>query len=280
MEEVKNYGVILGQRDTDYVGGTLPYKINNPSGDWTPYLPLEEWQRFESFDTMACVSFSALNVVETFYYFKTGQRKNFSDRFTAKMSNTTPSGNYLYKVADSIRKDGLVDESDYPTPTQFNWENYYSEIPIELKDKGKKFLDEWQVNYEFIDVTRGSLLHHLKQSPIQVVIPGHAIMNFFTNDDVYKYFDQYAPFIKERIEPFTSALKYVLGKKNMLKIIGNKQNGSQYICGKDEILHWIFSPIMLNQLHDSGAIDKNNVTWQSDINGYQIGDPWAPIRNN
>ena len=209
---MKNYGVILGQRDNDYVGGTLPYIEENPLGDWTPYLPLGEWQRIDNVDLMACVTFSALNVLETLYYFKTGVRRNFSDRFTAKMSNTTPQGNYLYLVADSIRKDGLVDETDWPAPDDTTWDSYYLDIPQVVKDVAKDFLKDWMIQYEFIDVTRESLLKHIKQSPIQVVIPGHAIMNFFTNDDIYKYFDSYEPFIKERTDGFITALKYVMTK--------------------------------------------------------------------
>ena len=152
---------------------------------------------------------------ETLYYFFTGTRRNFSDRFTAKMSNTTPQGNYLYAVADSIRKDGLANEVDWPVPPTVTWDEYYKEIPQDVKDKAKKFLDTWAINYEFIDVTRESLLKHIKQSPIQVVIPGHAVMNFFTNEDVYKYFDSYEPFIKERTDGFITALKYVMTKKTM-----------------------------------------------------------------
>lgn len=212
---MKNHGVILGQRDSDYIGGTLPYIVENPTGDWTSYLPLGEWQRIDNVDLMACVTFSALNVLETLYYFKTGQRRNFSDRFTAKMSGTTLQGNYLYLVADSVRKDGLVDESDWSAPDDTTWDSYYADIPQAVKDKAKDFLKDWIVQYEFIDVTRESLLYHLKQSPVQVVIPGHAIMNFYTEVDVYHYFDSYEPFVKERTDGFVTALKYVMTKKDM-----------------------------------------------------------------
>ena len=111
-----NTGVILGQRKDDWVAGTIPYEVLNESGDWTSYLPPGEWQRINNKETMACVSFSALNILETLYYFYTGERRNFSDRFTAYMSGTMKRGNYLWKVGDSIRRDGLVDEKDWPAP--------------------------------------------------------------------------------------------------------------------------------------------------------------------
>lgn len=211
---VKNYGVILGSREGDWIAGGISgitYEEVLPSGDWTPYLPLEEWQWHTiGFDTMACVSFSALNVLETLYFFKTGVRRNFSDRFTAIMSGTMKIGNYLWKVGDSIRKDGLVDEADYPMIDNPTWDTYYVTPPIEVINKAKEFLKEWEVHYEVIDFTRESLLKHIKQAPIQVVIPGHAVMNFLTTDQIYKYFDSYAPFQKDRPEGFIFAQKYVL----------------------------------------------------------------------
>jgi len=215
MEETtQNLGVILGQRNTDYLGGTLPYKVLNESGDWTSWLPLEEWQRVDNVDLQACVTFSALNVIETLYFFHTGKHQNFSDRFTARMSGTTSQGNWLWKVGDSIRKDGLVDEELWPVPQGLTWDTYYATPQIEVINKAKKFLDDWQVNYEWIDFTRESLLYHIKQAPIQVVFPNHAVMNFFNPEGIYKYFDSYAPFIKDRTDGFVSALKYVMTKKN------------------------------------------------------------------
>ena len=253
MEE--NHGVILGQRNTDYVAGTLPYEILNPSGDWTNWLPLGEWQAKPGLETMACVSFSALNVIETLYYFKTGVQRNFSDRFTAKMSGTSLSGNWLWKVGDSIRKDGLVDEADWPWLEGADWEQYYATPPIDIINKAREFLKEWKVNYEFIDFTRESLLHHIKQSPIQVVFPNHAVMNFFTSDSIYKYFDSYAPYIKERNTDFISALKYVLSEITMYKhVIYNGEE--QYIRGADGFDYHIYNVAILEALKKMGILSS------------------------
>lgn len=209
---MKNYGLIEGRRDTDFLAGSLSFEERNPSGDWTPFLPPGEYQANHNADTMACVSFSALNSIETQLKFLTGTSPEFSDRFTAKMSGTTSQGNYLYKVADSIRKDGIVLESEYPAPQNFTWETYYSDIPADVKSKAKVY----KVAYEWIDVTKDSLIHHLKHAPIQVTIPGHAVLGFFSNKQVNKYFDSYAPFQKDRTESFVSALKIVLTIDDML----------------------------------------------------------------
>ena len=211
-----NHGIIEGQRNTDFVAGALPYEIRNPSGDWTTLLPPGEFQRNHVFDTMACVTFSALNSIEVQHKLITGKDRNFSDRFTAKMSGTTQQGNYLFKVADSIRKDGLVDEVVWPTADNFDWNQYYVFPPIEVINKGREFFNEWEVAYEFIDFNRDSLIYHLKHAPIQVVIPGHAVLAFWSTQQVTKYFDSYEPFQKERTEVFSSALKIVLTRKTKM----------------------------------------------------------------
>lgn len=217
MDEVRNFGVILGQRDTDWMVGAIQYEERNPSGDWTPYLPPGEWQKdLQTLtDTMACVTFSALNSLEAQYKFLTGESINFSDRFTATMSGTTQQGNWLWKVGDSIRNDGLVKEELWPAPSKFTWGSYYSPVDINVINAGKKFLESWTVNYEqFTPVTRESLMKELKHSPIQVVIPGHAVLNFYTTAQVQKYFDSYSPFVKEYNPDFQVAMKYVLKKKD------------------------------------------------------------------
>lgn len=214
-----NKGVILGQRDTDWVAGAIPFEELNPSGDWTAWLPPGEWQYVNNFDLMACVTFSALNCIETVYHFRTGYKLNFSDRFTAYMSGTTTNGNWLWKVGDSIRKDGVVLEAKWPTPQNATWENYYVNPPLDVINEAKTFLNDWTINYEFIDFSKESLLKHLKHSPIQVVIPGHAVMLFASTQQVNKYFDSYEPFIKERTEGFASALKYVMTPKTMQTLV-------------------------------------------------------------
>lgn len=216
-QKPKNYGVIEGQRNTDYIAGTLPYEIRNPSGNWEQYLPTGEKQYNRNMDTMACVSFSALNSIEVQYKFLTGEEINLSDRFTATMSGTMKEGNYLWKVADSIRKDGVIEEDLWPAPVNYSWDSYYSAITIDIINEAKEFLNDWEVKYEFIDFSRDSLMYHLKQAPIQIVKPGHAILDFFTTQDVVKYFDSYEPFKKDYTGLLRSACKIVLTKKeNML----------------------------------------------------------------
>src|SRR5207247_8242189 len=111
------------------------YEVLNPSGDWTAYLPSAENQSTHIVDTMACVTFSCLNVIETQIKFLTGREVNFSDRFIAKLSGTTQQGNTVQNVLDAIRKYGLVLEEEWPTDLNFNWDQYYAPVPDEVIKK-------------------------------------------------------------------------------------------------------------------------------------------------
>jgi len=172
MKYPKNFGVnIKPRRETDYFlgGSSLDETKINPSGDWSAYLPLKEYQNL-GVETMACVIFSALNCLEIVLNFKYKESINFSDRFTAKMSNTTKRGNWMTIVGDSIRNDGLVLESDYPS-VWTNWDAYYKPIPQELIHLGTKSKERYKINNEWIIPTNIEyLVNALKIAPIQIVV--------------------------------------------------------------------------------------------------------------
>lgn len=250
--EGMNTGVLIQDpRPTDYIAGDaatgLPFENRNPSGDWQPYLPTAEMQIGVYFDTMACVTFSALNSIETQLNFMlatglipkdkeaelrelgvlVGNQFNFSDRFTAKMSGTTKQGNYLVNVWDSIRNHGLVAESDWPYPREqrqpvFDWDDYYKEIPQEVKDKALKLSklgDILDIKYEWlaagVNATKEQIKSWLPMSPVQIatavcppwgggaIVPScslavaHATMIRNAPEVAIGIFDHYVPYEKQ-----------------------------------------------------------------------------------
>lgn len=223
---IENHGVILGQRPEDYQAGAftfVSYEVRNPSGDWRPYLVKREKQ-YGKEDSLSCVSFSACSAIEIQEKFITGKEPNYSDRWIAKMSGTTREGNYLYKVGDTIRNLGLVSEEDYPASPNYTFDEFHSEIPepllSQLKTKGRKWLEQWDVKTEFVTATKEEMIKHLKHAPLQIVIPGHAIVNFLCEQDVVDYFDTYPHETQDFIgkTPYSnvqSAYKYVLTPKTM-----------------------------------------------------------------
>lgn len=228
----KNFGLLLGERkETDFIAGKFsPVKdeeILRLDGQWDDYLPLPEYQN-KGFETRACVTFSALNCIETLYRRLTGEEKNFSDRFTAKMSGTTKKGNYLWQVANAIRHYGLLPEEDWPYVK--GWDNYYKPIPKVLQKKALKFLDKWIVYYEWVEDEEQEIVKQLEYAPLQVTVRydagnkilnpkgkyNHAVMLYgYKLGKYWKIYDHYSQTKKKYIwnYKFQNILKYTLVKK-------------------------------------------------------------------
>lgn len=265
-------GVLPGpqRRPTDFVAGevsALPYEVRVSSADWTPYAPPGERQFNYRADSMSCVSFSAVNVIECQEKLLTGLSQNYSDRWIAKMSGTTKDGNWLYKVVDTIRQYGLVLESEYPTPKEpWTWEDYHAPIPepllSELKAKGQEWLNLWNISYEWVNnvLTPEGLKHHLKHAPIQLVFPYHAVCGVYNAADWYRYFDTYDPYMKTlNKNNFTDALKIVLTPKSM--------NQTKIVLSKNGTTVYKAVPI---------ATDFENFKKQMSVEGITVPNPIPP----
>jgi len=227
-----NLGVLEGKRDSDFIAGILPYQVVLPNYDWRPHCPDGEPQFSNKADCMGCVSFSNNNSAEV-QLKQQGLSYNFSDRWLAKTSGTTPDGNYLYKVADVGRNIGRVLEADYPPPTDWTWDTYYSEIPASVNSKVIQF-DE---AYEWIPTDATSLIYHLKQAPIQITIPAphpnHAVLLVYVDGNTAYYYDSYPPYLKTMdVSLISSALKILVKPKfmNKAKVIKSKTSPTVYIC--------------------------------------------------
>lgn len=262
-----NHGLILEPfRQADYVFGTVSKEVLNPKGDWTRYLPEYENQKSSEtgFDTFGCVSYSALNCLEILYNFH-GQKRNFSDRFTVKMSRTIPQrGNTMRKVAESIRLDGMVDEEDYPfVDTQ---KEYYQPVPEEVKEKAEVVDVHWEhLSYpKWHDNRDKVLIEGLQYGPLQVAVyawekpvdgiyqhtdklPGHVVTLFnYKEGEYWEIYDHYRRAVKKLAWDYeiTAPLLYSLGgtvdiaKKYAGKLIKNPDDPNYYYSnGKD--IAWI-----------------------------------------
>lgn len=186
----------------DYIAGgesAIKYREVVPSGDWTPYLPTDERQKSRYFDSVSCVTFSALNDIETQFrqqvatgnvsqenlawlrdrgYLDAQGNVNLSDRFTSKMSGTTDAGNWLGAVGDSVRNDGVVPESVWPWDMDAvkTRQDYWAPVTAEALNLGQEFLKRFDVRYQWVwyqntpDADMEALaLYYLKLAPIQIV---------------------------------------------------------------------------------------------------------------
>src|SRR3990167_5964986 len=139
-------------RATDYVVGGISGAdrvLLRESGDWTDLAPAYEPQSFPNYDTMACVSFSAMNCIEILEKHATGLEPNYSDRYLARMSETGPNGNYFYLVGDALRHNGAVAEAEWPTVPTGTRSDYYASVPGPVLEVGKKWLQRRGGGCEF-----------------------------------------------------------------------------------------------------------------------------------
>ncbi len=226
-EILHNTGFIDGSGTSDlWLGGTIPHQTILANGDWRPYLPTTEKQANPT-ETMACVSFSDLSLLEIQHKQQTGIEPNWSDRFIAKMSGTTISGNRFDVVADTVRKFGVVKEEEWSTVK--GWDNYYAPIPQSVIDKAQKL----DIAYEQITPAETELMYHLKHAPLQISIklpnPNHAVALVCIENGLAYYFDSYSPFLKTiPVSKIARAFKVVLTtKEEKMKLVNDK--GTVYL---------------------------------------------------
>jgi N-acetylmuramoyl-L-alanine amidase len=73
-----------------------------------------------------------------------------------------------------------------------------------------------------------------------------------------------------------SWLKNLSKSDDMKKLIGNSNDGRQYVQGDDEICHWI-SPGILESFHSAGFVDKTQVEWRPHMDGLTIGESYGVV---
>jgi len=169
-----NHGLLLRPPSlTDYrLGGisALPREVLQEDGQWHKYIPQVEYQTKCGLESMACVSFSALNCIEMLLHRKLKAKRNYSDRFLAKVSGTTHSGNYLTAVAATIRNQGIVLETAWDWDECMTWDQYYAEPPEGLMTQADVFVQKYIVEYEFVHL---DLMEALQYAPIQIAIDAY-----------------------------------------------------------------------------------------------------------
>lgn len=150
--------------------------VSIPLNERVSYLPQGELQYDSKVDFTDCASRSPVNHLEaifTYHYqhamkpenkkwlvdkgyivFKNGLGYvQFSDRFIAKLSNTTKLGNSLKSPVETIRTKGLVPKSLLPKEDWMGWDDYYAPIAQDLIDLGAEFLLRFTIRYEQVDLS-------------------------------------------------------------------------------------------------------------------------------
>jgi hypothetical protein len=280
---------IAEQSPDDWMfGDSGDTEVKVPDGDWTPFLPSNEKQR-QGFESMCCTNFSSTNAVEILFtwmlannkisagnlqwlkdkgYFDANGKINFSDRFDAIISGTSPvTGNSLKAPAEGKRKNGLIPESLLPwTDDKTAYFNKNS-ITQAMYALGQEFLTRFSINYEMVyDAQVGLLVSplagacHAWDNPIDGIYQlsngsiNHAICRIKPPAN-QKVMDSYEPFQKVMADDYifmNYGIRYIvrdipqgepipnLEKKNMIKTLradtDNKIYGVSNLNSK-ELLH-------------------------------------------
>ena len=117
-EEKINYGYLEDEiQPEDYVLGSLqlPTEVIQDDGQWDAFIPTDEIQRNEYFDTYNCTGYGTLNALEFLFKRLFSETRNWSERYVGIAAGTYPPGNSPKKVIETIRKEcGLLDDELLP----------------------------------------------------------------------------------------------------------------------------------------------------------------------
>ncbi len=149
--QLRNYGFdpksIVIEDEHFVLGGavSLPQEILQPDRQWDAFLPVFEPQSQPMWDTDGCTIFGTDNAIEILHKRKFGEERNYSDRFVYIGTKTRPPGNDPHKVADWIRDNGLIDETELPMTATY--EEFITPDPLSLPLLGRG--QAWRKQYEF-----------------------------------------------------------------------------------------------------------------------------------
>jgi len=190
---LKEYGFIepIIEEDHYVLGGGFVPKVNlKPELGWGSKNILKERQNLR-FETWNCTGFDTLQCLERLEYVIIGKEVNYSDRWLGIVAGTGIGGNDPHKVAEAIRKHGLIPEQMLPWSEDLKNVNEYYSFKGADEDKcraeGKRWLETHKFLHEWVFKGSHSLEERAKRmiealdySPL-----GISVTAWFKQGDVY-----------------------------------------------------------------------------------------------
>ena len=173
---MRNYGLKISEKKPDHYtlgGGMVPFKVLQLDKDWTPYLPIKEFQNLNGVEPYACVSFTILTCIEILIKRKYGLDRNYSDRFLAYVSGTKDKqGNDPHEVCEFLRKIGVPPEHFWPFDSAVDtFEKYYEQPAPKLYELAQEFNEEWDFKHEWVPEVAEEISRALTTSPLLISVP-------------------------------------------------------------------------------------------------------------
>lgn len=163
-------------KQEDYIFGDANLKatVLQQDGQWDAYLPQDEFQHPYNFETYACASFATLNAIEILLRRLYNFKDNFSDRYLAKVSGTEVTrGNSPHKVAETIRKQGIIDEYEWPFLREIDtFEKFYATPPSTFIVSAERFLYHYDFYHDYVPNDPMSMMEALRYSPLGMSVFG------------------------------------------------------------------------------------------------------------
>lgn len=178
-----NYGLIhvpIVVGDNYVFGSSLSAggAVLQPDGQWDDFLPPDEFQSVGGFDANDCATQGTLNSVETLIRRTLNVERQYSKRFLAVASGTTPQGNDVHKVAETLRKKGVVYEADCP-PTGTTWQQFYAPLSNALYGLALAFVAEFAFGHDYVPCAAPNIKDALRYSPL-----GFSVYAWWPDNDV------------------------------------------------------------------------------------------------
>lgn len=147
--------------------GQLGDKPIQPDGQWDAFLPPDEFQDANGFETYACVSEATNNCEETLEKQEYGDTIDHSDRLLATLSGTgDKKGNDPNTVAECRKKQGYVLESEYPFKAD-TFNEFYKPVPTAIQVLAKTNVQKNTFGHSWVsNPTPQRMMDALTYSPL------------------------------------------------------------------------------------------------------------------
>lgn len=269
----------IDERD-DIFGSSTRYKwkIVKPNSDWTKEANqiVAESQKSNRLETMNCVINAVLNAMEMLCMAKYGELNNWSERYVGKMAGTTRQGNTPRNAFNAIRKNGVVNEEDWSWKRdKFCWNDYYAPIPKNILEKGKAWLNSWELGYDAIYCSKQSLIEALKYSPVPIAVYAWYFKNgkyysiarqnhycVLINRSQVLVYDSYQPYIKDLDENF----KFAYAKRIWLEKKPDTLKNEKFDLE-------LIAKLLQNGIKYLMRVHKNGQVYKLDENGLKYISP-------
>lgn len=178
-QKIKDYGYHTPVFDnTNYLAGSLPKIIINPTGDWRPLCTSYEPQFFPEFggDTLDCTIFGLENAIQIYLKQAFVVDVNYSERFVSNGMNRDNSvGQDPHLAHEWVRHNGLIKQELLPMTSTLAEYRTPRPVPQKLSDEAKKWGYDLKHEYVFAGgierkLRLNLLREYLKYSPLGVSV--------------------------------------------------------------------------------------------------------------